>query len=942
MNTKNKGRTFNGTDSSQGATTASRPASSHTTKARPQITSPKTPALDESLAWHHLTAQDTLRTLGVEAQTGLTDASIAALQQRYGPNRLTGQRGRSAWIRFLLQFHAPLLYILLAASVITAALGEWVDSAVIFAVVFLNALVGYFQEARAEKSIQALAQMVVTSATVRRNGHKLRIPSEELLPGDMVLLESGDKVPADLRLLEARSLQIDESALTGESVPVEKHPAPLPTETLLAERRNLAFAGTLVTYGRAEGVVCTTGDRTEMGRIARLITEAANLSTPLTRKIAHFSKLVLWAILALATAAFCFGLWRGENPAEMFMAAVALAVGAIPEGLPAAVTIALAIGVSRMARRRAIIRKLPAVETLGSTTIICSDKTGTLTENQMTVQAIYAGGARYEVTGTGYEPRGEIRQDGQPVELAMHPALAETLRAGLLCNDAQLLRENDRWSIQGDPTEAALLVAAEKAGLAHATTSQLHPRLDAIPFESEHQYMATLHSGEANGHIIYKKGAVERLLDRCTTALDAHGQTIPLDRERIRATADEMARQGLRVLAFVSGPGPTGDERLEHRHVAHGLTFLGLQGMIDPPRAEAIEAVRKCRAAGIRVKMITGDHLLTATAIARAIGLEGDAEPVAVSGRNLADLSENELTAVAEKAAVFARVAPEQKLRLVRALQSRGHVVAMTGDGVNDAPALKQADIGIAMGITGTDVAKGSADTILTDDNFATIEAAVEEGRNVFDNLTKFIVWTLPTNGGQACILLVAIGLGLTLPLLPVQLLWVNMATALLLGLMLVFEPKETDLMQRPPRDPQQPILTPLLLFRTALVSILITGSAIGLFLWELRTLGAPIEAARTAAINTVVMVQWFYLWNCRSLTRSAASVGWFSNRWLLAGCAAMLAAQALFTYAPIMNRLFHTAPLPLETWVRIVAVGLVAFFAVGAEKWLRARFRRG
>ncbi len=890
------------------------------------------------LAWHQLPAEEVVQLLDTDLSAGLSAAKVRQRRERFGPNRLTFKKGRSEWMRFVLQFHQPLLYVLLVASAVTALLGEWVDSSVIFGVVFLNAVVGYIQEARAEKAINALAQMVVTSAAVRRDGRKDRVPSEELVPGDIVLLESGDKVPADLRLFEVRSLQIDESALTGESVPVQKHGDVVGLDTILAERRNLAFAGTLVTYGRAEGVVWATGDKTEMGRIAWLIAEATDLSTPLTRKIAQFSKLVLWAILALAAATFALGIWRGEKPFEMFMAAVALAVGAIPEGLPAAVTITLAIGVSRMARRRAIIRKLPAVETLGSTTVICSDKTGTLTENQMTVQAIHAGGVLYAVTGTGYEPCGEILDPaGRAVDPASRGALIECLRAGLLCNDAQLIREQEHWTVQGDPTEAALIVVAEKAGLAHVEVDKHLPRLDAIPFESEHQFMATLHGGGKSGHVIYKKGAIERLLDRCTTVLGDSGALLEIDHDAVRRVADDLAARGLRVLAFARRMAPQNQHRVEHRHVAEGLTFLGLQGMIDPPRTEAIEAVRHCRAAGIAVKMITGDHLLTAAAIARTIGLAGAADRFAVSGRELERLGDDDLADVAEQAAVFARVAPEQKLRLVRALQARGHVVAMTGDGVNDAPALKQADIGVAMGITGTDVAKGAADMILTDDNFASIEAAVEEGRNVFDNLTKFVVWTLPSNAGEGLVVLAAIVAGVALPALPVQILWINMMTALLLGLMLVFEPKEQDLMQRPPRDPREPILTFALFMRTGFVTLILLAGAFGLFLWE-QTRGATLAEARTIVVNVIVVVEIFYLLNCRSLTSSVLSIGLFSNPWVLGGSAAMIAAQLLFTYGPFMNRLFHTAPIDAEAWLHIVGVGLAGFAAVGAEKWIRAR----
>ena len=829
---------------------------------------------------------------------------------------------------------------------VTALLGEWVDSSVIFAVVLLNAIVGFLQEAKASKAIASLSQMVTTETNVRRDDHDQRIHSEQLVPGDVVKLQSGDRVPADLRLFQVKGLQVDESALTGESLPVHKHPDPLALDTVLGDRKNLAYTGTLVTAGQGEGVVWATGEQTETGHIAQLIAEANELTTPLTKKIAHMSRLLLWLILVLAAAMMAIGVARGQPLVETFMAAVALAVGAIPEGLPAAVTIVLAIGVARMAKRRAIIRKLPAVETLGSTTIICSDKTGTLTENQMTVREIFAGGKLYEVTGVGYEPTGEILFDGVPVSMLEQPALAECLRAGVLSNNAHIVRdENGRLKVQGDPTEAGLLVAGEKGGLIHADTHHESPRVDEIPFESEHMFRATLHDAPEGGRVIYKVGAVELLLERCADALDAQGHTVALDPEAVRRTVDAIAARGLRVLAFARRQVDANHAQLEHSHVAGGLTFLGLQGMIDPPRPEAMAAIRKCQAAGIVVKMITGDHLITARAIAEQIGLKGSAEPgqlIAISGLELEKISDQDLPEVAERTAVFARVAPEQKLRLVRALQSRGHIVAMTGDGVNDAPALKQANIGVAMGISGTDVAKSAAAMVLTDDNFASIEAAVEEGRGVFDNLTKFIVWTLPTNAGAALILLTAVVLGSTLPALPVQFLWVNMMTAILLGLTLVFEPKEPGLMQRPPRDPRKPLLTTALALRTGLVSLVMLSGAYWSFFWEQQVAGGSIAAARTSVINVIVLVEMAYLFNCRSLNHSFFSVGLFSNPWLIAGALAMLAAQLLFTYAPVMNQLFHTAPISGVAWLQIVGVALLVFVLVEVEKWLRYGRGRG
>lgn len=894
----------------------------------------------ESPRWHQLDTHEVVQLLDTHCEQGLTAGEVTRRQKHYGPNSVTAKAGTPAWKRFLLQFHQPLVYILLLAVGTTAALQEWVDSGVIFGVVLINAIIGFIQESKAEKAIDALSRMILTEATVRRDGRRQRIPSVELVPGDLVLLQSGDRIPADLRLFTVNNLQIDESALTGESLPVTKHADPLTEDVVLADRKNQAYAGTLVTYGTAEGLVWAIGDKTETGRIAWLIAEATDISTPLTQKIAAFSKLLLWVILALAVITFFIGIARGEPAVDMFMAAVALAVGAIPEGLPAAVTIVLAIGVSRMVKRKAIIRKLPAVETLGSTTVICSDKTGTLTENQMTVQQVYAGGQTYELTGGGYEPRGDLHFHGQKADPTAHPALLECLRAGVLCNDSQLIIEEGRHLMHGDPTEAALLVAGAKAGLSHADTQDAHPRLSMIPFESEHMFRATLHrSPHQHQHTIYKVGAVEKILPRCRDTLNADGTlTTALDPHTIQAQVAAMAAQGLRVLALARRHTATDHHHLQHEHIQDGLTFLGLQGMIDPPRPEAISAVANCRRAGIQVKMITGDHAITARAIAERIGISDSGRDGirAITGQELETISDADLPDIAHRTEVFARVAPEQKLRLVRALQSRGHIVAMTGDGVNDAPALKQADIGIAMGIAGTDVAKGAADMLLIDDNFATIEAAVEEGRGVFDNLRKFIVWTLPTNLGEGCIILVAILFGLTLPILPVQLLWINMSTAIFLGLMLVFEPNEKDLMDRPPRDPQRPLLTFPLIMRTGLISLFIIGGGFWLFFHEMNVAGETIAEARTAVVNIIVMVELAYLFGCRSLNHSLLSIGLFSNRFALLGAAAMIVAQLLFTYAPLMNHLFHTTPLGPDSWLRIGAVAILSFLAIEFEKWVR------
>lgn len=884
---------------------------------------------------HHLFIHEVLQLTEVSLETGLTSEEAAKRLEQYGENQVKARVGTPHWKRLLNQFTAPLVLVLIAASLVTGFLGEWVDATVIIIVVLVNALVGFLQESKAETALEALMQMVVADVIVRRDGKKLRVPSTTLVPGDIVILSGGDRVPADIRLLETKSLQIDEASLTGESVPANKRPDPLQADTVLGDRLNMAYAGSLVTAGSGIGVVWATGDRTETGRVAFLIAEAVDLTTPLTRKIARFSGLLLWVILALAAALFAYGvLVRGGSVIEMLMASVALAVGVIPEGLPAAITIVLAIGVSRMAKRRAIIRKLPAVETLGCTTVICSDKTGTLTQNKMTVRFIHAGGETFEVSGSGYEPHGTIHQAQITIAPATKPALHECLLAGMLCNDSAIIEKDGVWTIAGDPTEGALLVAAEKAGLRHATIHADSPRVDMIPFESDHMFRATLHD-HAQGRRIYKAGALERLLDRCTHMLDARGELVAINMEAIREVAGSLGSEGMRVIAFCRRDGSHVSGDFAHHHVSEGLTFLGLQGMIDPPREEAIAAVAKCQAAGIRVKMITGDHAVTAQAIAKQIGIVGADTVPAISGRELSEISDADLPEIADRTAVFARVAPEQKLRLVRALQSRGHILAMTGDGVNDGPALKQADIGIAMGITGTDVAKGAASMVLTDDNFATIATAVEEGRGVYDNLIKFLVWTLPVSVGFALILLTSVVFGLTLPTLPVHLLWVNLTTAILLGLMLVFEPPEADIMKRPPRDQKTPIFDFAMFMRTGLVSMIMLAGSYWVFFYE-QNAGSTIAVCRTAVVNTVVAVASAYLINCRSLRRSIFSIGWFSNPRLWIGIGLTGLLQLVFTYAPLMNRYLHTAPLDATVWLRILGVAVAALVVVEVEKKMR------
>ncbi|HSE07860.1 MAG TPA: cation-transporting P-type ATPase [Nocardioidaceae bacterium] len=902
---------------------------------------------DEALTHHDLPVHELLLVLETDRHAGLGEEEAARRLEKYGPNELPRVATLSPFMRLLLQMHNPLIYVLLVSGAVTIFLGAYVDASVILGVVVVNTIVGFVQETKAEAALDALRSMVHTEARVVRGGGQRGVPSEELVPGDLVLVGAGDKLPADLRLIAASLLWVDESALTGESVPVAKDEVVLPTTTPVADRRNMAYSGTLVTGGTGAGIVVATGGETELGEIHRLVGSSKTLATPLTRKLARFSKLLTVAILALAAVTFAIGVVRGQPGAEMFTAAVALAVGAIPEGLPAAVTITLAIGVSRMARRRAVIRRLPAVETLGGATVICSDKTGTLTENRMTVRTVWTPSDEHHLapeqpgdraTGSGGSPEvaaGPARHRvlGEPSRGMTDEALRWCLLAGANCNDAELIASGE---VVGDPTEGAMLAAARRFGIvAHGL-----PRVGTLPFSSARQYMATRHTDPDTGRfVVLVKGALERVLDLCDAQMEPDGALRPLDRSAALEAAHHLADQGMRVLAtavMLDAPSECLDT-LEADD-SGPLSFTGLQAMLDPPRATAAAAVRTCRTAGLSVKMITGDHVATATAIARQVGLLDEGDGGVLTGEDLDRIADPDLPEAVEHAAVFARVTPEQKLRLVEALQARHHVVAMTGDGVNDAPALKQADIGVAMGRVGTEVAKEAGDMVLTDDDFATIEAAVEEGRGVFDNLTKFIVWTLPTNTGEAMVILVAILLGSSLPILPTQILWINMTTAVLLGLTLAWEPKERGLMERPPRDPRQSLLTGEVLFRTLLVSALLVAGAWWVFDYEI-THGASIEVSRTAALNLFVAVEIFYLFSCRSLVDPMWRLGVLSNKWLLVGVGLQVLGQLAITYLPVMNVLFHTEPIGLDAWWRILLVAAGAASVVSLDK-LRVRAR--
>ena len=887
-------------------------------------------------SWHAMDGHVAVEALGTSRE-GLTESEAAGRLARYGANTLPSPPKRSALMRFLAQFHNVLIYVLLGASIVTALLEHWVDAGVIIGVVLINAVIGYIQEGKAEQALDAIRRMLSLHAQVLRGGQRKEIPAESLVPGDIVFIASGDKVPADVRLLEARSLRIGEAVLTGESMAVEKQAAPVSANCELGDRFSMAYSGTLVNYGQGTGVVVATGAATEIGRISVMLGQMHELTTPLLKKLSEFGRWLTWVILVASVLLFAFGTLAGDYSArEMFLAAVGLAVAAIPEGLPAIMTITLALGVQRMARRKAIIRRLPAVEALGSVTVICSDKTGTLTRNEMTVQQVITATAVFNVSGTGYEPRGDFSLEGGAIDLAEHRELADIARAALLCNDASLRNENGQWELAGDPTEGALITLALKAGLDQDFEREALPRTDAIPFESEHRFMASLHHDHAGRHTVFLKGAPERVLELCKMQREA-GKDRPLEFPRWYEFMENAAQSGMRLLAVAERIEENARLELDFFDVeAGGFTLLAVVGITDPPREEAIRAVAACRSAGIRVKMITGDHAATAGAIGQGLALADRIHTV--TGASLDAMDDAQLQDLVARTDVFARASPEHKLRLVQALQARGEVVAMTGDGVNDAPALKKADVGVAMGCKGTEAAKESAEIVLADDNFASIVAAVEEGRTAYDNIRKAITFILPTNGGEAGMVLIAVLLGINLPITPVQILWVNMVTAVTLSLAIAFEQAEADIMRRPPRDPKEPLLSRFLIWRIILVSALLVAGSLGLFLWELDR-GAELAAARTVAVNALVMGEIMYLFNCRHLTASALNwEGAVGNRYVLLAIGLLVVFQMLFTYLPVMQTMFGTAALDIAAWGRIVLFGLALMLVVEAEKLMLRR----
>lgn len=895
------------------------------------------------ISWHSSAVETVEAELDTSKTDGLADSEISVREATYGRNVLPKGRAEHPLLRFLRQFNAPLVYILIAAGIVTAIIGGISDTSVIFGVVLLNAIIGFIQEGKAISSLARLANSVVGSATVIRAGVRRHVTMDELVPGDLVVLESGDRVPADLRLTWVKDLAIAEAALTGESVPSEKQSHAVDVAAVLADRASMAYASTVVTRGAGMGLVVATGTRTEVGTISALLTSVPTLQTPLTVQIARFSNIILVAIIVLAAGTFGVGVMRGEAPVDMLMAAVALAVGAIPEGLPAAVTIILAIGVNRMAKRRAIVRSLPVVETLGSTTVICSDKTGTLTENQMTVVAVTTPSDQYVVQGTGYHPEGEIlvRDDAAGHTRITHvgrdAALHETLRAGVLCSTAMIQQSEGAWHAVGDPTEAALVVAGMKVSIHRDVEQELMPLVDVIPFSSDVQYMATLHRVSQTTSRVYIKGSLEALIPKCDRMLTHDGRRIGVDAEYVTSHVETMSAEGLRVLACAMKDIDGMPDEITAADVMSGCVLTGIVGMVDPPRAEVRASVAECQQAGIGVKMITGDHAITAVAIARELGIartSGHPSELVRTGRELEGLTDQQMESVAEEFNVFARVTPEQKLRLVHALQRRGHVVAMTGDGVNDAPALRTANVGIAMGRSGTDVAKDASDIVLTDDNFTTIVAAVEEGRTVYENLMKFIIWTVPTNAAEGLVILTAVALGVALPILPIHILWINMTTAVILGLPLAFEPMPPDVMRRQPRRSDAPLFSRDIVMRTGLMTTLLLSAGFGIYLWELSS-GSPLAVAQTAASNAFVFIQMFYLFNCRTLVSpTAAPIS--SNMTVVYGAALMTLLQLAFTYAPFFHSAFQTAPLGITSWAMILAMSVVTYVIVAIEKSVR------
>ncbi len=886
---------------------------------------------DGVTAWHAMSADGVVKSLSTDREKGLDTAEAARRLQAYGPNQLPEGKKRGPFMQLLSQLNNVLIYVLLGAGFTKLMLDLWIDASIIFGVVIINSLLGFIQEGKAEKALDAIRNMLSAEARTVRVGETRMIPAEELVPGDIVLLESGDRIPADMRLAEVKNLRTEEAALTGESIPVDKNTDAVSENATVADRECMAFSGTMVVFGRATGVVVATGSGTELGRINAMLTRVNALETPLLRQIKKFGYVITAIVGVVGVLVFAYGKWVAHMDfVELFQAVVSIAVSLIPEGLPAVITITLAIGVQRMAQRNAIIRRLPAVETLGSVSRICSDKTGTLTLMEMMVVSAITAEAMFQVTGNGYAPEGDVKMDGKPA--GKEGVITLMGRASMLCNDAELFQEEGTWKVEGDPTEGALYPFAAKLGLDRQAERAASPRIDAIPFESEHKFMATLHRSADGSECLFVKGAPEVVLEHCDRQQADSGQPVPLNPARFLQAADMLAGQGERVLAlaWLENPGlKTGS--LAPGDLPKDLVLLGLIGLLDPPRKEAIEAVKECHGGGIRITMITGDHKITAAAIAKMLGI-GDGA-TAISGAEIEEMNEAALREKVRDVDVFARASPEHKLRLVKAIQANKQIVAMTGDGVNDAPALKKADIGVAMGIKGTEVTKEAAGMILADDNFASITAAVKEGRTVYNNIEKAILFMLPTNVAQGVVVMVAILFHFTMPITAPQILWVNMVTSVALGLVISFEPHELDVMNRPPRAVDRPILTGFGLWRVLFVGVALVAITLWAFFW-MKAQGASDELARTVAVNMITIGQVFYLLNSRYLLDSSLSfTAHLGNKYLPLGIAAVVILQLIFTYAPPAQALFGNEAVPLRVWPWLFAAGLAFFLVVEVEK---------
>jgi calcium-translocating P-type ATPase len=885
-----------------------------------------------AVPWHALTVREVLKRLTTSTEKGLAVGEASTRLQKYGPNRLPEGKKRGPLMRFISQFNNILVYVLLGAGFTKMMLGLWIDASIILGVVILNGLLGFIQEGKAEKALDSIRNMLSAEARTLRGGEARMIPAEQLVPGDIVLLESGDKVPADLRLADIKNLRTEEAALTGESVPADKTINPVPEKATVGDRESMAFSGTMVVSGRATGVVVETGSETELGRINQLLAGVSPLETPLLRQIKKFGYAITAVIGVVSVLLFSYGRWViGMDFVAIFQAVVGIAVSVIPEGLPAIITITLAIGVQRMAQRNAIIRRLPAVETLGSVSRICSDKTGTLTLMEMMVVSAVTAESQYQITGNGYAPEGEVKQSGKPA--GKDSVVGLLGRVSMLCNDAELFQEEGVWKVEGDPTEGALYPFATKLGMDRQAEQTAYPRIDVIPFESEHRFMATLHKDSDGKEMLLVKGAPEVILDACDRQQIADGNAL-LNRDHFMKASDQLAAQGERVLAlaWLENPGLKATT-FGPADLPKNLVLLGLIGLLDPPRKEAIEAVTECHGGGIRVTMITGDHKITAAAIAKMLGI-GDGR-TAVTGAEIEEMNEAALQETVQNVDVFARASPEHKLRLVKAIQANKQIVAMTGDGVNDAPSLKKAEIGVAMGIKGTEVTKEAAGMILADDNFASITAAVKEGRTVYNNIEKAILFMLPTNVAQALVIAVAILFGFTMPITAPQVLWVNMVTSVALGLVISFEPHELDVMLRPPRAVDRPILTRFGIWRVVFVGLALLTYTLLAFFW-MKSQGASDQLARTVAVNAITIGQIFYLLNSRYLLDSSLSLkAHLGNKYLPLGIGAVIILQLLFTYAPPLQALFDNEAVPLRVWPWLFVGGLVFFLVVELEKMM-------